>query len=156
MVSETEFLATARETDAAVQILFDHSQLNQAIELVETYPDLSYLFDHFAHADPETPTDEGTFSQFATLAEHETVAVKVSEIPHMSDAEFPYADMHDHVRWYLEQFGRDRVIWGSDYPNVSDVATYAETRHWLDRVDTLSSQDVTWLTSRSFDRHVGP
>jgi len=154
-VEETEFWETALELDATVQILCDHSQLDQALELVEAYPELTYLFDHFAHADPETPTDTGTFAQFADLAEHETVAVKVSEIPHMSDSAFPYADMHDHVRWFLDTFGRERVIWGSDYPNVSDVASYAEARNWIREMDSISKQDRQWITDRAFRQHVG-
>ena len=154
-IDEAEFWAAAVETDAAVQILCDHAQLAQAIELVETYPELTYLFDHFAHAGPETPTDEGTFGQFADLAAYESVAVKLSEIAHMSDEGFPYRDMHDHVRWFLDTFGRERVIWGSDYPNVSDVAGYSDTRHWLDTVAGLSDADHEWLTGRAFREHVG-
>ncbi|MEF8850968.1 MAG: amidohydrolase family protein [Haloarculaceae archaeon] len=153
-VAETDFWEAAVETDATVQVLCDHSQLDQALELVEAYPELPYLFDHVAHAGPDTPTD-GTFGQFADLAEYDGVAVKVSEMSHMSDAGFPYADMHDHVRWLLDAFGRERVVWGSDYPNVSDVATYGEARHWLDHVDFLSDRDRTWLTGRAFREHVG-
>ncbi len=154
-VEETDFWEAAVETDAAVQILADHRQLDQALELVERYPDLTCLFDHYAHAGPETPTDEGSFARFADLAEHDGVAVKVSETPHASESEFPYTDMHDHVRWLLETFGRERVVWGSDYPNVSDVASYAESRHWLGRVEGLSTADRRWLEGRSFRRHVG-
>jgi len=73
---------------------------------------LTYLFDHFAHAGPDTPTDEGTFAWFADLADYDGVAVKVSEIAHMSENDFPYTDMHDHVRWFVETFGRERVVWG--------------------------------------------
>lgn len=153
-VAETEFWEAAVETGAAVQILCDHSQLDQALELVDAYPGLTYLFDHFAHAGPETPTDEETFAQFADLADYDAVAVKVSEIPHMSDSAFPYRDMHDHVRWFLDTFGRERVIWGSDYPNVSDVASYAESYNWLREVEGLSAGDREWLTGRSFRRHV--
>ncbi|ELZ28076.1 amidohydrolase [Halogeometricum pallidum JCM 14848] len=154
-VDETEFWEAAVETDATVQILCDHAQLDQALELVERYPDLPYLFDHFAHAGPETPTDEGTFARFSDLAEYDSVAVKISEIPHMSETTFPYEDVHDRVRWFLDAFGRERVVWGSDYPNVSDVASYPETFNWLRHVDSLSSADRAWLTERAFRRHVG-
>jgi len=153
-VAETAFWEAAVETDAVVQILCDHGQLDQALDLVAAYPALTYLFDHYAHAGPETPTG-GTFGQFADLAEYEGVAVKVSETPHMSESEFPYADMHDHLGWLLDTFGRERVVWGSDYPNVSDVATYAESLHWLDHVDGLSERDRAWLTGRAFRGHVG-
>ena len=153
-IEETDFWTAAVETDATVQILCDHGQLDQALELVEAYPELDYLFDHFAHAGPETPTD-GTFGRFADLSEYDGVAVKVSEIAHMSETEFPYVDMHDHVRWLVAEFGRERVVWGSDYPNVSDVATYGEALHWVDHVDGLSERDRTWLTGRAFREHVG-
>ncbi|MFC7078348.1 amidohydrolase family protein [Haloarcula halophila] len=154
-LQETAFWDAAVETDAVVQLLCDHSQLDQALEVVEAYPELTYLFDHFAHAGPETPIESGTFAQFADLATYDNVAVKVSEIPHMSDAAFPYTDMHDHVRWFLDAFGRDRVVWGSDFPNVSDVATYPESYNWLRQVDSLSKKDRQWITGRAFRRHVG-
>lgn len=154
-VNETEFWKTAVETDAVVQILCDHSQLDQALALVEAYPELTYLFDHFAHADPETSIDTGSFTTFADLAEYDTVAVKISEISHMSEMTFPYEDMHEHVRWYLETFGRERVVWGSDYPNVSDVASYAEACNWPQQIDSLSDKDRAWITGKSFRRHVG-
>ncbi|MCU4975314.1 amidohydrolase [Halobacteria archaeon AArc-m2/3/4] len=149
-IDETEFWDAARETDAVVQILIHHDQLEQAIELVETYPDLTYAFDHFGHADPTVPPEESAFSRFADLAAYDDVAVKVSEIPHMSDEEFPYTDMHDHVRWFVDTFGRERVVWGSDFPNVSDVASYEESLTWLEHVDELSETDREWITDRAF------
>lgn len=154
-IEETEFWEAAVETDAIVQILCDHRQLQQAITLVEAHPELTYLFDHFAHAGPETPLEEGTFARFAELAAYDNVAVKVSEIPHHSETTFPYKDMHDHVRWLLDTFGRERVVWGSDYPNVSDVASYAQSYEWLRSVDTLSETDRKWILGRSFRRLVG-
>ncbi|EMA59698.1 amidohydrolase [Halorubrum lipolyticum DSM 21995] len=153
-IGEAEFWEAARETDATVQILCDHSQLDQALELVERYPDLTYLFDHFSHAGPQTPIEDGTFARYAELAEYDSVAVKVSEIPHMSEEAFPYADMHDHVRWFVDTFGRERVVWGSDYPNVSDAAGYGDARHWLDRVEGISETDREWITGRAFREHV--
>ena len=154
-VEETEFWEAARETDAVVQILADESQLDQAVELVSSYPDLRYAFDHFAHADPAVPPGESAFAEFATLAEYDTVAVKVSEIVHRSVEGFPYADVHDHVRWMIDEFGRERVILGSDYPNVSDEASYGESIEWLDRVDSLSAADREWITERAAREHMG-
>ncbi|WP_129115584.1 amidohydrolase family protein [Halegenticoccus tardaugens] len=154
-IGATEFWQAASDTGAVVQILCDHSQLDQALELVEAYPDLTYLFDHFCHAGPDTPTDTGTLARLTDFAEYDTVAVKVSEIPHRSETGFPYEDMHDHVRWFLDLFGRERVIWGSDYPNISDVAEYAESRFWLEQVNSLSVRDREWLTDRAFRGHVG-
>lgn len=154
-VGETEFWEAAVEENATVQILCDYRQLDQALELVERYPELSYLFDHFAHAGPDTSINDDSFQCFDALAEYENVAVKISEIAHMSETTFPYEDMHDHVRWFLQTFGRERVIWGSDFPNVSNVATWAEARNWLRQVDSVSDTDRDWITEKSFRHHVG-
>ena len=154
-ITETEFWGAVGETDAVVQLLAHETQLDQAIELVEAYPDYTYLFDHFAHADPAVAPSEGPLAAVERLADYPGVAVKVSEIVHRSAEPHPYTDMHEHVRWYLDTFGRERVIWGSDFPNVSDEATYIESLTWLEHVDGLSEADKEWITERAFDGHVG-
>lgn len=154
-IEETKFWEAAQETDALVQILAHVDQLDQVLELVETYPELPYAFDHFGHADPEVPPEDGKFSRFADLAAYDNIAVKVSEIPHFSNEPFPYEDMHDHVRWFVDTFGREQVVWGSDFPNVSDAATYGEALTWLEHVDGLSERDREWITDRSFRQLAG-
>jgi len=155
-IDETGFWEAAVETDAVVQILSHTSQLDQALELVEAYPELRYTFDHFAHADAGDDPAE-SFAGFEPLAEYDNVTVKISEIAHTSNAEYPYEDAFDHVRWLLDTFGRERVLWGSDFPNVSHPEFgrmgYADTHEWLDEVPYLSDTDRRWLlddAARSF------
>jgi predicted TIM-barrel fold metal-dependent hydrolase len=152
-IDRTAFWDAAEETDATVQILAHHEQLGQVRELVAARPDLTYLLDHFSHAGPDTDPAE-VYADLASLADHDGVAVKVSEVVHRSESGFPYRDMHGHLEWLLDAFGRERVVWGSDFPNVSDAATYGESLRWLDAVDGLSSGDRAWLTDRAFRRHV--
>ena len=142
--------------DAVVQIMAHTSQLDQALELVEAYPELRYTFDHFAHADAADDPAE-SYAGFEPLAEYDNVTVKLSEIAHTSNEEFPYEDAHDHVRWFLDTFGRERVLWGSDFPNVSHPEfgrmSYGETQSWLNEVSFLSDADRRWLVddaARSF------
>lgn len=154
-LTESDFWTAAKETDTTVQLLAHVDQLDQVLDVVETHPDLTYLLDHFSHADPNEPPEESAFVTYADLGEYDNVYAKVSEIQHRSEGTFPYADMHDHVRWLLGEFGRERVIWGSDFPNVSDEATYDEAVTWLDRVDELSDADRTWLRGRAFEQATG-
>jgi predicted TIM-barrel fold metal-dependent hydrolase len=154
-IDETDFWDAARETDALVQLFAHREQLPQVTRLVDAHPDLTYAVDHLAHVDTTVPPDEGAFAEFARLAEYETVVAKLSEVPHLSTESFPYADVHDHVRWLLDRFGRERLAWGSDYPNISAVTDYERGLRWLDRVEGLSDVDREWLTGRSFRRHVG-
>ena len=154
-IKETEFWSAAHETNAVVQVLAHTEQLNQVLKLVETYPDLTYLLDHFSHADPAADPAESSFGVYSDLAEYDNVFPKLSEVQHRSEECYPYEDMHDHVRWLLEDFGRERLVWGADYPNVSDMATYEECKTWIEHVDGLSSNDLSWLRGRSFQRAVG-
>lgn len=155
-IDEDDFWKAAVDTDAVVQIMAHTSQLDQALELVEAYPELRYTFDHFAHADAGGDPVE-SFAGFEPLAEYDNVTVKLSEIAHTSNEVYPYEDAFDHVRWFLDTFGRERVLWGSDFPNVSHPEfggmTYEETHSWLDDVPFLSDADRRWLTdeaARSF------
>ncbi|MFB6268395.1 MAG: amidohydrolase [Halobacterium sp.] len=154
-IDETEFWAAARETDAAVQVLAHVDQLDQVLELVKAYPDLTYLVDHFSHADPSNDPAESAFAAYSDLAAYENVYAKVSEVQHRSTQPFPYGDVHDHVRFLLDEFGRERVVWGADYPNVSDEATYEDCVTWLEHVDGVSTGDLAWLRGRSLRRAVG-
>jgi predicted TIM-barrel fold metal-dependent hydrolase len=151
-VEQRAFWETAREADGLVQLFAHRDQLAQVATLADAYPDLPVLVDHLAHVDPSTPPDEGSFARFAALAERPNVAVKVSEVPHLSGESYPYRDLHEHVGWLLERFGRERLIWGSDYPNISRTATYEEGLTWLEHVPALSATDREWLTGRSFRR----
>lgn len=152
-IDETEFWEAAVETDAIVQILAHTSQLEQVQELVETYPSLRYTLDHLAHADAADDPAE-SYAALEPLADHESVTVKISEVAHTSNESYPYEDAHDHLRWLLENFGRERVIWGSDFPNVSHPEyggmSYEETLTWLEHVPFCSETDREWLTDSAF------
>ncbi|NGM67750.1 amidohydrolase [Natronolimnobius sp. AArcel1] len=154
-IDEPTFWEAAHDTDALVQILAHVDQLEQVVDLVETYPDLSYALDHFCHAGPDVAPDDALAPLEPLASDEYDVAVKISEVVHRSEEDFPYTDMHDHVHWLLETFGRERVVWGSDFPNVSDEAAYEESLAWLEHVGTLSKTDREWLTERSFADTVG-
>ena len=154
-IEEREFWNTASELDAPVHIWTLPPQLDQVIEFVETYPDLTYVLDHHSYIRGDVTAGEGAFEQLATLAENENVLVKASGVVTLSDEGYPYRDKHDHVTWLVETFGRERVAWGSDWPNESNDATYLETLTWLQHVPELSEKDVTWITDRSFKHHHG-
>lgn len=153
-LEETEFWTAADETDAVVQLLVHYEQLDQVQTLVETYSSLPYVIDHLARADPSMPPAESEFRTFEALAEHDNVFVKLSALPFISNEPFPFADVHEHVTWLVERFGRERTMWGSDYQVESDLATYEETLDWLEHVDGLSAGDRRWITERAFRRQL--
>lgn len=151
-IEETAFWEVARQEDSIVTIAAGMEYLDQVYDLVATYPDLTYLFD--AYGPLAADADDDAYETFAEFAEFENVGVKASHTPFLSNEEFPYEDVHDALRWLLDEFGRERVAWGSDYPNVTqhpDDVTYAEAVNWLAHVDDISERDVAALEGEAFE-----
>ncbi len=150
-IDRTAFWDVVRSTDAIVTISTGFEQLDQVRRLVETYPDLTYLFDGYGPLRAGAPADH--VDAFATFADYDTVGVKASHTPFKTADGFPYQEAHDLLHWCLETFGRERVVWGSDFPNVTrheDDVTYAEAYNWLYHVDGLSQGDRRYLEGDAF------
>ena len=78
----------------------------------------------------------------ALLAKHPRGWVDLASLPHIlgPDAEYPWPGAQEHVRWAVEQFGADRVMWGTDYPGALNVGTYRQQVDYIRRhCDFLSA-----------------
>ena len=153
-IDEVAFWEAVERLNAPVHIWSLPAQIPQVREFIDTYPELTYVLDHHLYIRGDVRPDDEPFQELGTLAAYENVAVKASGVVTLSDEPFPYPDKHDHLVWMLETFGRDRVVWGSDWPNESNAASYVETLNWLRHVDELSNKDFDWITDRSFKRHI--
>lgn len=153
-VGETDFWEACAETDAAVTLLAHYQQSDQIQDLVDAYPDLTYVVDHFGRAEASVPRDDPDLQRLVGLCENENVLLKASAIPAISNEPFPHLDVEERIRWLLDECGREQVAWGSDYQFISPVTDYESTLTCLDHMDSLSDGDVEWLTERSFKRHL--
>lgn len=107
-------------------------------------------------ASADVPFGDADFATFEELAEYDNVLMKASGLGLLSNEEFPFSDIEDHVRWMIDTFGQDRVAWGSDFPFASSGGVEsAEARECLDYFDSLPTSDYRWLTERGFKRFVG-
>ena len=153
-IDETEFWEACAATDATVTLLSHYTQNDQIQKLVETYPDLTYVIDHFGRADASVPLDDSDLTKFSELCMNENVLVKASAIPALSKEDYPHLDMEERICWLLDECGREQVAWGSDYQFISPVTDYESTLTCLDQMDRLSKGDRRWLTERSFKHHL--
>lgn len=155
-IDQTAFWEVARRENSLVTVAAGYEHLDQVRDLVAAYPDLTFLFDGYGPLFADAPDEH--YEAFAEFATFENVGVKASHTPFVSDEGFPYEDVHDTLRWLLDEFGREQIVWGSDFPNVTqhpDDVTYAEACNWLSNVDGLSERDVRYLEGEAFETMAG-
>jgi L-fuconolactonase len=131
-------LASAAELGLAVTVLGDSSRfVNGAFEqLVAANPNATVIIEHLgstAHPDDDAATRERVF----TLAAYPNVHMKIAGLGEFcrpdkgSAGELPFADP---IPPFLERahaaFGSDRLLWGSDFPNVCSREGYERALAW--------------------------
>ncbi|RDI70176.1 amidohydrolase family protein [Halopelagius longus] len=138
--------------DAHVYVFPKGEQLSMIERLAADRPDVTFVVDHMAWPDETTSPDEAPWTDFADIAEHDNVWVKVSSLPRSAESGWPYEDLHEYVRRLLEWFGAERLLAGSDYPWMDDWASYEDCLSWLEAAPFLSARDRAFLSYRTFER----
>ena len=118
--------------------------------LLARYPGLRLTIDH-AGRHPNGPKDEAAWAdadQLYALARHPNVAVKVSSLPSFSTEDYPFANLHQHIRRIYDTFGPQRMLWGSDVTRLR--STYVENvRLFTEALDFVSTEDKEWIMGRA-------
>jgi predicted TIM-barrel fold metal-dependent hydrolase len=157
VVEKTRFWQTAVAHDATVQILLHTSQIDQLIDLVTAYPELTYIVDHWAHLN-KTGSVEADLEPFEPIIDYDSILLKISEVAYISEQEYPYNDLFPYLEWLYSNLGRERIIWGSDYPNVTHVEygemNYTDAVGWINRIPFLSKTDKRYLMGRSASKRL--
>ena len=116
-------------------ICVSHLQLEYVVGLVRACPKVQFILDHMGKPDIRNQRTEPWRSQVRQLSEFENVYCKVSGL--VTEA--------DHNRWeswqlqpfidtVIEYFTPDRLIFGGDWPVVTQAANYQK---WVDTLDSL-------------------
>ena len=115
-------------------------------ELVAALPGLTVIIEHLAgmgiHAigAPEMPA-ESRFRQALTLAQFPNTVMKIHGMGEISDPPFPYRNTPPYVRMAYDAFGPARMIWGSDWPRVSNREGYRNSlRHTMREMESWCPQ----------------
>lgn len=133
-----------------VQILLEPEQFDQAEEVIAAHPDVTFVLDHLGWPTPGKHRARG--EQYAVLediSDYSNAHVKISHTPSLDP--FPFHDIHDYVRYLVDQFGTDRLVWGSDYVYHFKKTTYWESLHFIDELPFLSETDRRRLRYRTFE-----
>ena len=92
-------------------------QIDKAIALADAAPDAQFVLDHCGVPAIKDRAEHPWRDSIAEIARRPNVAVKISGVVAYADgATWTVEDLRPYVEHVIEQFGWDRVVWGSDWP----------------------------------------
>jgi predicted TIM-barrel fold metal-dependent hydrolase len=139
----------AEREGVPVMLLIDPEQAGLVDRLAARHPGLKLVLDHLCI--PLRAKDEAAFEglgKVLPLAKRPNVAVKATALPRYSTEDYPYRNLHPHLRRVYDAFGPKRVFWGSDLTSLpcsysQAVAMFTETIPWL------TAEDKEWIMGRA-------
>jgi L-fuconolactonase len=142
------------------QLLLESANPNPALiasllKLTALVPDLRIILDHLPQAIPskEPLARETYLRDLRALGQRANVFVKGSEVLRRIDGTVPI-DLTNYHAWLDEIwdiFGEDRLIFGSDWPNSDQMATFADTfnviQQYLSERGDTATEKFFWKNS---------
>jgi L-fuconolactonase len=134
------FWSFAEAEDVPVMLLAS-GQLDALGDLARARPGLRLAVDHLGLTGQATDAAIGPeIGQLVALAELDNVSVKATAAPCYSTEPYPYPALHPFLRKLYEDFGPDRLFWGSDLSRLR--GSYADlVRLFREELDFLSGAD---------------
>ena len=135
-----EGLKEVARHDLAYDLLVKGPHIKYVPQLAEKVPDLRMVVDHIAKPPIAAGVTEPWATGIAAVADIPGVYCKLSGLVTEADHErWTVADLKPYVDHVVEQFGFDRLMWGSDWPVCLLAASY-------DRVFSAAMEAVGDLT----------
>jgi L-fuconolactonase len=130
------------EHDLSFDICVYHPQLAATVELVRRVPEVRFVLDHIGKPAIRDRLLDPWRDEISALAALPNVVCKISGAVTEADlAHWTIADVAPYVQHVLSAFGEDRVMFASDWPVVTQGATYGR---WVGTVDALTAD---WSTA---------
>ena len=113
------------------QLTFDictkHSLLEPAIHMVERQPEVKFMLDHMGKPDIRNREMQSWKTNIRRLAQNPNVYCKVSGLVTEADLHrWQVDDLRPYFDFALEQFGIDRLVFGSDWPVLTLATSYQQ------------------------------
>lgn len=97
----------------------------QVADLLDEIPETTVLIDHLAEPHMGNAVE---YADVLSLARYDNVYMKLSGLGHFAPDEPPYPSVRVFTRRVADAFGPDRLVWGSESPDVVDH----HLAHWSD------------------------
>lgn len=94
--------------------------IDEIEELIAFSPETTVVLDHFAFCPMDEP-DHAAWDRLVALARHPNVYIKLSAFFRVTSAKHPYPAAPAKIRQLVDAFGAQRLMWGTDWPWVTEV-----------------------------------
>lgn len=130
---------------------------NDFAKIIETFPDLQLVIEHLGglgqfnrnqQKNTESPYQE--FEKILELARHPNLTIKLPGFGEFCPVPLPFNSIPPLVDKTLEAFGPQRIMWGSDYPPVSQREGYNNSlKIPMNYLSSLSKNEKEWIFGRT-------
>jgi predicted TIM-barrel fold metal-dependent hydrolase len=107
--------AEAREVGIVINALLNAGAADQLAQMLADFPDQPVVLDHCLALSAGRNFD-ATVAAVVDLARFPNLTAKLTFLPTGSAEEYPFRDMHGALRRFVDAYGPERCIWGSDFP----------------------------------------
>src|SRR5690625_1089260 len=112
-----EALRYFAEKEVPIDLLFVHHQLPTVIQLLDKVPNLRGVIDHIGKPDIANQRFEPWKNEMREIAKHKNIYCKLSGMVTEADHDnWKKDDFSTYIQYILDEFGLDRVMFGSDWP----------------------------------------
>jgi L-fuconolactonase len=125
-------------------VLCPVTRIPDVAKVIDRHKDsLDVCIDHMADSPPEKPDE---LKKLLALAKYTRVFVKISHLWSLSKEKYPYKDTHDQVKRLYDEFGPERLMWGTDWPGVEAYCGYAKALAlYRSELTFLTDADRRWI-----------
>jgi predicted TIM-barrel fold metal-dependent hydrolase len=123
------------EAGMRFDICIRSEELPDAVKLVDLCPETRFVLDHCGNANVQAQDRSQWRRDMTEVAQRSNVICKISGIiASAKPGEWTPNDLAPIVRHCIDVFGKDRVIFASDWPVCTVTATY---RQWVEALKTI-------------------
>lgn len=124
-------------------------QVDALKKAIETHPKLRFVICHLCFAMPDYLNDgkkRAEWERMCALASYDNVWVDLAAMCDLFlGEEYPFPGSLDMLNRFIDRYGDDKVIWGSDIPGSLNSATYREMMDMFEKHSGLSEQSKNKL-----------
>ena len=120
--------------DFTYDVLIYHHQLQQAVEFVSQFPDQKFIIDHCAKPEIRHKKIEDWKVLMKEMATHSNVHCKVSGLfTEAAWKEWSAGEFYPYLDIVFQEFGIDRLLFGSDWPVILVSGIYVQWKSLLEK-----------------------